>query len=293
MKNTKIIKITFLLFSIFIFDAQSELHSQQKIDTTKVAGNSASAKFTNRAINVWKNLKRTKYVFNKEHVIDEKNGIYKYDCSGFIAEILLKEALPNHYNDIKNNMKNVKSIKGGNQNMYRPLVASFYDYFRNDVLESPKKISVSNKYWKVFTSIDSLQKGDLIVARYNDKWRKNNKNSTTGHMMIAWDIKKSDKKNQYIIQVLDAAASGHTKSEDTRYVNSVPVAEKRKGKNSGIGFGKMIFKVGNNERKRPYAYKWSLASKSWYNLVKGDKIYEKNGKRYDRLKGIVFARPIN
>lgn len=286
-------KTVYVLFLLFAINAQDKMNAQQKIDVTEVAGNSASSKFTNRAIFVWNNMKRTKYVFSSEHVIDDENGIYKYDCSGFIGEILLKKALPAHYKDIIDNSKRIKSIKGGRQKFTRPLVANFYDYFRDDILDDANQISVSNKYWKVFTSIDSLQRGDLIVARYNDTWRRNNKNSTTGHMMVAWNIEKSTKKNEYIIQVLDAAGSSHTKAEDTRSVNAVPVAEKRKGKNSGIGFGKMVFKVGNNERKRPYAYKWSLTSKSWYNLVKGDKIHEENGDRYDRLKGVIFARPIN
>lgn len=60
-------------------------------------------------------------------------------------------------------------------------------------------------------------------------------------------------------------------------------------KKSGIGFGTMTYKISNTHR-RPYAYKWSINSTKWYNLRAGDEIQE--GLQYDRIKGIIFARPI-
>ncbi|PQJ79717.1 hypothetical protein [Polaribacter porphyrae] len=286
------LKSALTFFMLVALSIQTSFIAQQKIDLTKADGNSASAKFTNRAIEVWENMKTTKYALSKDHVIDEKNGIYKYDGPGFVAEILLKKVLPEHYQDLLNNKKTIKKANGKKWNIKRPTVPTFYDYFRNDILKDPKKISVSNKYWKVFTSIDSLQKGDLIIARYHDKWRKEQDNNSTGLIWVAWNVEQGKKSNQFKVQVLSSSSIGHTKSIDTRYNFDTPVAEERKGKPSGIGFGKMVFKVGKNERKRPYAYTWSLTGKRWYNLVYGDKIKEKNGKKYDKLKGIIFARPI-
>ena len=61
-------------------------------------------------------------------------------------------------------------------------------------------------------------------------------------------------------------------------------------KPSGIGFGKMTYKI-STEHRRPFAYKWSINSKYWYNLWNGDEINEP-GIKYDRIEGIIFARPI-
>jgi len=286
-------KVLVVLTAFFLSAQITEVNAQQKIDLTEATGDDASAKFTNRAIAVWKNMKRTKYALTKDHIIDEENGVYKYDGPGFVAEILLKNSLPEHYRDLMDNKKTIRKANGKKWNIKRPTVPTFYDYFRNDILKDPNNISVNNKYWKVFTTIDSLQRGDLIISKYHNTWRKEQNNNSTGLIWVAWDVEKSNKKNQYIIQVLSSSSLGHTSSIDTRQNFDIPLAEEYKGKKSGIGFGKMIFKVGNNERKRPYAYTWSLTSKYWYNLVKGDKIKEKNGTKYDKLKGIIFARPIN
>lgn len=288
-KKIVLTSITVILLLVTIV----KVNAQQKIDLSPAKGDNASAKFTNRAIAVWKNMKRTKYALSKDHIIDEENGIYMYDSPGFVAEIILKESLPEHYKDIMNNKTTIKKANGKKWNIKRATVPDFYEYFRNDILKDANNISINNSYWKVFTSIDSLQRGDLIISKYHNTWRKEQNNNSTGLIWVAWDVEKSENKNQYIIQVLSSSTFGHTKAIDTRYTLDIPFAEERKGKKSGIGFGKMKFKVGSNERRRPYAYTWSLSSKRWYNLVKGDKIKEKNAAKYDKLEGIIFARPIN
>ncbi len=256
-----------------------------------IGGNSPRAKLVNRCIFVWNNMNRTKYVFDKDKIINDTTGVYEFDCSGFAGQIILKKALPNHYADIVNHAKKIIGIHGDSMNFARPLVANFYDYFRDEILVNPNNIVAENNYWKVFTSIDSLKRGDLIVVRYADSWRQEKRNSTTGHIMIAWEIGKVNSDHVVEIQVMDLARSAHTATADTRTMNSHPIAEKLNGKNSGIGFGKMKFLIGTNRQKRPYAYKWGLNSKSWYNLVEGDSISEPNPDKYDRIKGIIFARP--
>ncbi|MGK9368504.1 hypothetical protein ACSSWA_06360 [Melioribacter sp. Ez-97] len=258
---------------------------------TPAAGNSPQAKLINRCIDVWNNMKVTKYVHSKDSVIDEQKGIYKYDCSGFVGIIAIKKVLPGHYRDLVDHLTSIMKTNGTRKKPSRPLAASFYDYFRDVILVNPDNISAENKYWKVFTSIDSLQRGDIIAARYDDNWRIDTKNPTTGHVMIAWDVGKVNSDNSVLIQVMDAVSSAHTKTADTRTMNSKPIAEALNGNKSGIGFGKMKYLISENAHKRPYAYKWSLNSKYWYNLTSGDNISAPDSDKYDRLKGIIFARP--
>jgi hypothetical protein len=258
-------------------------------NTSPISGDSPYAKFVNRCIFVWENMKRTKYVHNNDKIIDDSNGVYKFDCSGFVGQIVLDKVLPDHYTDLDNRVKDIVGINGELVNVVRPLAATFYDYFRDEILVNPDNIVAENNYWKVFTSIDSLKRGDLIVVKYNDSWRQETDNSSTGHVMIAWDIGEVNSNNVVEIQVMDATSSAHTRIADTRTMNSPPVAEELDGKKSGIGFGQMKYLISTNEHRRPYAYKWSLNSTYWYNLVYGDNICESDD--YDRIKGIIFARP--
>lgn len=256
-----------------------------------ISGDSPHAKFVNRCIFVWINMNWTKYVHNKDKVIDDATGVYKFDCSGFVGQIILDKVLSNHYTDLDNHVKNIDGIDGEQMNVVRPLAATFYDYFRDEILVNPDSIVAENNYWKVFTSIDSLKRGDLIVVRYNDSWRQATKNKTTGHVMVAWDIGDVNGNNVVEIQVMDATSSAHTETADTRTMNSPPVAEELNGKKSGIGFGRMKYLISTNGHRRPYAYKWSLNSSYWYNLFSGDNIVEPDSDKYDRIKGIIFARP--
>ena len=137
-------------------------------NTDFVYGNTARAIFVNRANFVWNNMSRTKYAHNADKVIDDINGVYKFDCSGFIGQIVLDKVLSDHYEDLEANMGRVINPDGTYMSLSRPLVASFYDYFE-DVLEGNNV--AENNYWKVFRVIDSLKKGDFIIARYADEWR--------------------------------------------------------------------------------------------------------------------------
>ena len=142
----------------------------------------------------------------------------------------------------------------------RPLVTTFYEYF-DDILG--ENTEAENDNWKVFTSFDQLKKGDMIIARYNDNWRVEHNYSSTGHMMIAWNIGRLNKNNEVEIQVMDATASAHTASMDTLVVYDVPVAELVDGKPSGIGFGFMKYMITDDAEGIAHAYKWSLTSSYW------------------------------
>jgi len=267
-----------------------------KPNLDRMSGNSARATIVNRCIDVWNKMDTTKYVHSKHMVIDDENGIYKYDCSGFVGKIVVEKVLKNHYSNLKKNTNPIVGVDKYDsnegvvykyENVIRPLAGTMYDYFKTLLGD---KTSAKNQFWKVFMSVDSLKKGDFIVVRYSDDWRIFNKNKTTGHIMIAWEIGNVNSNNDVTIQVMDATSSAHTKTADTRTMNKKPFAELLNGKKSGIGFGKMKYKISTNGHRRPYAYKWSINSKYYYNLLNGDNISEPDSDKYDRLKGILFVR---
>lgn len=258
-----------------------------EINTTPYYSNDTAIKvLANRLKHVWRNITETSYEHVSTSVIDEINGIYRFDCSGFICEILLRVALPDHYDDIYAYWETHKtSIVGTNglpMNTTRPLAGHFYDYFRDTILVSADNPSASNDYWYVFQDIRELQRGDLIVVRYDDEWRQLYPNGTTGHMMIAWEIGALDEYNNSVVRVFDSTESPHTEAEDTRAQNNPPNAIDQ----SGIGSGLMEFKASTNGKYRPYQYKWSTTSSDWYGL------YDTAVNNYERLEGIILARPI-
>lgn len=269
-------------------DGMQHIGSEIQIQPVTIIDNSARTKLIRRCESLWQQITRTKYVHYKDRIIDNIDKIYKYDCSGFIHAMILHDSLPTHALDLINWKKILHPED------YNVRVWSFYDYFYDHILGNTNAIG-QNKLWKVFLSVDSLKMGDLIIARYDDEWReewrKTGNSPATGHIMIAWNVGTPNSNNEVTIQVLDCAASGHTVSADTRYCNAIPIAEINEDSNekSGIGFGMMKFKI-NNTHRRPYAFKWSINSTKWYNLRTGDEFNE--GLKYDRIKGIIFARPI-
>jgi len=264
-------------------DPNLSMSGTVSINFDRLKDSTATTKFVNRCIDVWYDMAITKYVHANNKVLGI-NHVYDFDCSGFAGEIILKEVLPDHFKDLDRHRGTIPksdTIEGGNLIITRPLAGSMYDYFRNDILESTDSISASNDFWMVFTSILMAKRGDLLVAWYDDIWRKKQNNSTTGHVMIVWDIDYNSTTNEATIQVLDCSSSPHTPSIDTRSTYTHPYAIEIIGSNGkyhhrGIGFGKMTFKISTNKHNRPYAYTWSLknANSEWYNLMSGDDITE-------------------
>ncbi|WP_430451575.1 hypothetical protein [Rhodopirellula europaea] len=221
----------------------------------------------------------TEYTHRKESVIDLEKGVVKFDCSGFVGEVLLKNALPDHYQEIEKHLKkhrtSIPSTDNGRMWMTRPLAGLFYDYFE---VQQPDD-------WLVFRNAAELKQGDLIVARYDDSWRVERDNTSTGHIMVAWDIRPHRDESTIQVRVFDSSMGAHTKELDTRHQAESQVDAISK---TGIGSGVMQFRV--NENGEVNGYKWSLTSKRWHNQVNSK---EATGNRYyDRLKGILFARPI-
>ncbi len=236
----------------------------------------------NQKVNhILRNLKQTAYGHSVDSIADECTGTYIYDCSGFAMEFTLHRVLPNHYQSLINGLSG------------RPLVDDLYNYFMDTILGpsynpgDPATCIDSNQYWIAFTDFSDIQSGDLIVAKYDPEWNDTTGNSTTGHVMIAWDTAYVDDPGEpqiYRIRVADAASSPH--SRDTRLLDG-----------DGIGEGDMYFKTSTNASNRPIQYKWSLSSTYFYKnfsyyLYDYDGNYSNDpSENYPRLEGIVLARP--
>lgn len=285
--------------------------------------NTAARLFYDRMVYIMGNMRDTKYVHHKDKVMDDDEGVYKYDCSGFVGEFILKQVLPNHYQDLVDNAERFHADS-------HPRAWGFYDYFREILGDSDEN---SNAYWYVFKSIEKIQPGDIIVARYDDAWRdfmkgKECKHISTGHVMVAWSfpVISDCTDNERWIYVIDSSGSGHAK--DTRRTTYDDVNDE-----TGIGKGKMWYGI-NQDDKRPIYYRWSkskcqkgckytLHSMSTNCTVPrccngkkclkcidfggtfycdGENYFDcfdcdadkciHNGKYFERLQGIILARPI-
>ena len=117
--------------------------------------------------------------------------------------------------------------------------------------------------------------------------------------MVAWSFPddESENEDEFSIYVIDSSGSGH--DDDTRKTDRDNVFDEE-----GIGKGKMWF--GNKDRNRPVYYRWSEYNGCKYTLheMTSNCGYEShdtnyclgwgdhNHKYFERLQGIIMARPI-
>ncbi len=261
-----------------------------------MSGASAKESYVERLRYILRNMQFTAYTHSLDSLMDEDAGIYKYDCSGFTSEFAMKYSIPDHRTD----------LFAHRTTSNRPLAKDYYQYFRDTILGpgyNPNNYNTSyasNQYWKVFTDIDSLKVGDLIVVKYAQGWRNDvhddehaNPNypnmPSTGHIMTAWSraIQDSEDHSLYYIKVYDAASSPH--SRDSRYGANSPSAD-----GGGVGTGWMIFKASTYNSHRPIQYKWKLTSQYFYRSYNDyfNPASDWHHRSHDRLLGIIFARPL-
>ena len=261
-----------------------------------MSGATAKESYVERLRYILRNMQFTAYTHSSDSLMDEDAGIYKYDCSGFVSEFAMKYAIPNHRTD----------LFAHRTTSNRPLARDYYQYFRDTILGpgyNPNNYNTSyasNQYWKVFTDIDSLKVGDLIIVKYAQAWRDTVHNDehanpsypnmpSTGHVMTAWSsaIQDSNDHSLYYIKVYDASSSPH--SRDSRYGANSPSPD-----GGGVGTGWMIFKASTYNSHRPIQYKWKLDStyfyRSFYDFYNAASDFQH--RKHDRLLGIIFARPL-
>jgi len=275
------------------------------------AEGTAARLFYDRMVYIMGNLRDTEYVHLAEKVINEDDGIYKYDCSGFVGEFILQQTLSAHYQDLFDNAERFHSVADSIADK-RPRAWGFYDYFK-EILGD--EVENSNAYWYVFKSYEKIQPGDIIVAKYHEDWQKYLKDEkecasvSTGHVMLAWSFPVISTVNtdEFWIYIIDSSGSGHGK--DTRKTDYDNVNDEE-----GIGKGKMWYgfntktTTDGKEYHRPIYYRWSAYDGCKYTLhsmtsncgyetgdvyyCPGDPYSSLNHKYFERLQGIIMARPV-
>lgn len=179
-----------------------------------------------------KNLTYSRY----EHktIIDESKGTYVLDCSVLVGHLVQKIS-PLAYDALPMDAHHK-----------RPRAKNFYDFFI-----SLKE--ASHPHWRRIASINALEKGDIIVWKYDQSLGKKD----TGHIVMVYEkpIKESD--GRYKIVVLDSSKGTH--ANDSR-------AGQKEG---GIGIGTMWFQVDKDEI--PIGLYWSdrSAKMSHYVIAMG------------------------
>lgn len=197
----------FLLFFIFCWsitqsNASSEIHAE--------------------AINILKTMHETHY--DHKIRIDEKQGYYSLDCSGFVCHILQKKAplaliaLPvdKHHTHAR--------------------AQNFYDYFKSLQSLPPQK------EWMPISGMNELERGDIIAWKYDPSLQKKD----TGHVVIASEKPVLEEPNLYRVRVIDASKGKHANDTRAKEVD-------------GIGSGDMWFRVDENDQ--PIGIYWSDKAK--------------------------------
>lgn len=166
-----------------------------------------------------KNMRFSVYCHRTE--IDEDDGIYVYDCSGFAdysLELVLPEAL------------DVLPRSG-----HRPLAQDYYYFIRDQHIKT-----AGPGGWTRVKQVASLMPGDVIA--WLEPPGRDDRN--TGHVMV---VRQSPQPNpertdEFLIPVIDATESPHAN-------------DKRKDTGrSGLGAGTIGLIVGNTGE--PVAYRW-------------------------------------
>lgn len=317
---------------IFAFVCLPFATAQELIETPGElpADGTIAKKVYDRVNYILGNIKETKYVHSDKSCIDEGEGRYEYDCSGFLGIYVLNNVSEEYCNQLNRSTRKgivnksrpcvVKTNCSVVKNSYtsRPLAEDFYYYFKEI------KNNIDNEYFTVVTDFRNVKVGDIIAVKYASNWQKDkksycsfyeghDKNPSTGHVMIAMSEPVKSKMNctdcckdkkytesrctqhdEYYITVADSAGSGHRK--DTRGDGQ-----------SGIGKGTMYFGI-NNAGESIY-YRWSDWNSYKYQTYdcdkdckisdicpspchKGDKFFECSDKVaiYDKLDSILVGR---
>lgn len=151
--------------------------------------------------------------------VDETNGVFKYDCSGFLTYSLKQMAIPA-----------LSEFKIGGVKVERPLARDFYNFFQSKNL---------SKHWSSVKKVSELVPGDIVVWIHKEA-----QSTNTGHVVVVAEkpYVNSKNKNEFLVKVIDSARSGH--SQDTR-----------KSGESGLGSGTMALAV--NDKGSPIGYRWN------------------------------------
>ncbi|NMF60274.1 hypothetical protein [Pseudanabaena yagii] len=127
--------------------------------------------------------------------VDEANGRYNYDCSGFL-DYSLQRVLPEAYAEIPVSKSKV----------HRPLAQDFYTLFATQAKET--------KHWKRIHKASDLRGGDIVAWLRPQDLDSHN----TGHVMLvrAKPSLNPDRPNEILIPVIDSTSAPHAKDSRSK-----------------------------------------------------------------------------
>jgi hypothetical protein len=184
-------------------------------------GSGVKASVLSEAQDILHSLKSTSYTH--EARVDVSRGIYDFDCSSFATYVLNRSA-PEAARELE-----------ASTAPKRPLARDFANFFSSP----PGNAKV---HWESVASLHQLIAGDIVA------WLipVGSLSKDTGHVMIVSGDPYPNSKNpgEWLIPVIDAAVSGHGKTDP-----------RRKAGPNGVGSGVVGFI--QDEQGMPIAFRWS------------------------------------
>jgi len=159
-------------------------------------------------------------VYSHRISVDEAEGSYAADCSGFLAYVI-KRTIPEALKEVEISPKHK-----------RPLAVNFYNTI---VRAGTEKI----RHWQRISKLEDAAPGDVLV------WVNSPGKDNTGHVMIVMEAPLPEGKELFKLKICDSSKSPH--QDDTRENGS-----------NGIGIG--IIWIETDEKGSPVAYRWSSPS---------------------------------
>lgn len=209
---------------VLIFGFLLAMNLIQCLDSANAPGKSDTGNLGNKSMlgeadRIWDNMKSTTY--DHKTNVDEADGIYDFDCSGFIDYVLSKvrpgarAAIPH-------------------QGHIRPLADDFYHYFMN-LSDKP-----NNAGWSRIERPIDLLPGDIIAWLQSPLSRDH---QDTGHIMMVESMPSVNpmRTEEVLIPVIDSTVSPH--ANDTRPEGS-----------TGLGMGTIGINV--NGTGNPLGFYW-------------------------------------
>lgn len=175
------------------------------------------------AMHVFRSTRATAYTH--ETTIDEDEGTFEFDCSGFVGYVLAKWQ-PSALAELRYATKR------------RPLAKHFVEFFQN---------LPAGSVWRRIERAQDLAPGDMIAwLKPDDVATKN-----TGHVMIVRGapVRDPEYTDVWAVPIIDSTAVPHGKG-DSRKDTGV----------TGLGTGEVLLVV--DEHDVPIAYRWSRGTKA-------------------------------
>lgn len=146
--------------------------------------------------------------YNYKKSIDEKEGIYIFDCSTFVSFVLQKSS-PEALHALR-----------VDENHTHARAKNFYE-FLSTLAEGERA-----QGWMGVRQMQNVQVGDVIAWKYDPKLKKRD----TGHVVIVYEKPVLEEVGLWRVRVLDSTKGRH--AQDTRGENE-----------NGLGLGIMWFRV--------------------------------------------------